>query len=949
MSTVVRNDAIHRPIRIAATALTCIVWIAALWFGWRLLYFSGNVLLMDIALGTKADELVVVNTASNISEKFFKKGDRVLELNSIPVRTELEFELLLQRRSVSNEYLVTLQREGVRYKHPIGLTAFKLIAPGIELTSLIPVFAFSGIGLLLVYLRPDLISAQLAYLTCWLTAIYNLMFFFGRTWTAPWAQWERHALHAAEFISPFHLFTAYYFFLFFPMRLNETIWLRRMRYWVFGINLVVLIAIKIPYRLLYWAPETWLPSILEWQRFPIFSSLGALSNIALFLSFIVLLWFNYRSLESLDSRHRLRYVLAATGLAVIAEIANTFDIPSYDRTSTYLPQNILKFVLAQSSVIIPISVAYTILRYRVVGFAEFLRIGLQYLLFRKSLRFLPFVPIPILILIVIQHQHLTLGDLILEPTIQINLAFLFAGYFMYQNLHRIEQRLVRMFFGETLSRERILEHLLKKVSEATDEQQLSQILNSEIEGAFHPSMLMIFLYHPHSGAFEAVSRSGEAEPGLLSRIQQWLSSKITLGEVSPIVEYFDGAEQYLGIPMYSVEQIRIGAIVLGAKRTEELYTEEDKETLIGIAQQAGLILERFRLMGEVKQHERIQKDVFAPLMRDQFGIFVECPRCGKCFDAQDVICDCCHAALQHSIPIVRVIQNRYRIDQLLGKGGMGAVYLAKDLSLQRDVALKVILGRHLGNSSVQRRFAREASVLARLDHKNIVRIFDFGDLKSDGAFLVMEILRGITLRSHIPLLQGNPGAASQILQGLFEGLAYAHSCSVIHRDLKPENCFLAKTAGNLHQQEVKLLDFGLAKVTGLPQEDQAALTSAGVAMGTWGYMPPEQFSNANVDARVDQFALGVISLEVLTGSLHRDERLAVAALPGIIERKFAELPASWRELSKPILRATSYQREERYSSVEAFAADLLPALAGAEVVPQSPNPPRDADNATISL
>ena len=103
-------------------------------------------------------------------------------------------------------------------------------------------------------------------------------------------------------------------------------------------------------------------------------------------------------------------------------------------------------------------------------------------------------------------------------------------------------------------------------------------------------------------------------------------------------------------------------------------------------------------------------------------------------------------------------------------------------------------------------------------------------------------------------------------------------------------------------------------------------------MGTWGYMPPEQMASATVDARADQFAFGVVCLETLTGSLAREERIAVAALPGIVERRLAALPESWRALRAPLLRATAFRREDRYSGMEEFTDEFFPKLARAEAV-----------------
>lgn len=122
----------------------------------------------------------------------------------------------------------------------------------------------------------------------------------------------------------------------------------------------------------------------------------------------------------------------------------------------------------------------------------------------------------------------------------------------------------------------------------------------------------------------------------------------------------------------------------------------------------------------------------------------------------------------------------------------------------RDAAIKIILGRFFEDAAMQRRFAREAAVLARLEHRNIVRLYDYGDLHHDGAFLVMEMLNGMNLRKALPQLRGNPALLAPSLHGILDGLSFAHSRGVIHRDLKPENCFVVGDFGSeVHESGFK--------------------------------------------------------------------------------------------------------------------------------------------------
>jgi predicted Ser/Thr protein kinase len=198
---------------------------------------------------------------------------------------------------------------------------------------------------------------------------------------------------------------------------------------------------------------------------------------------------------------------------------------------------------------------------------------------------------------------------------------------------------------------------------------------------------------------------------------------------------------------------------------------------------------------------------------------------------------------------------------LLGRGGMGVVYKARQKQLDRWVALKV-LPRALGaDPAFRERFLREARALARLRHPNIVAVHEFGE--AGGLFyLVMELVDGVDLRHVMRERRLAPREALAIVRELCDALQYAHDEGIVHRDIKPENVIVDRTGG------VKIADFGLAKVAGLAAG--ANLTEAGTVMGTPHYMAPEQLERPDeVDHRADLFALGVVLYEMLTGSLPR--------------------------------------------------------------------------------
>jgi predicted Ser/Thr protein kinase len=206
------------------------------------------------------------------------------------------------------------------------------------------------------------------------------------------------------------------------------------------------------------------------------------------------------------------------------------------------------------------------------------------------------------------------------------------------------------------------------------------------------------------------------------------------------------------------------------------------------------------------------------------------------------------------------------IDQMelvgfLGQGGMGFVYEARQTSLERIVALKVLDPRLAASAEFTGRFTREAKALAALSHPHIVQVFDYG--RDRGLYyLVMEYVEGTTLRQIMTAGQMTPEAALRYVPQICEALEYAHSRGIIHRDIKPEN-ILVDTRGTL-----KIADFGLAKMANAAGRSTSQATETGRVMGTAHYMAPEQVRGiASVDHRADIYSLGVVFYEMLTGEL----------------------------------------------------------------------------------
>ena len=211
----------------------------------------------------------------------------------------------------------------------------------------------------------------------------------------------------------------------------------------------------------------------------------------------------------------------------------------------------------------------------------------------------------------------------------------------------------------------------------------------------------------------------------------------------------------------------------------------------------------------------------------------------------------------------QIIAERYRVQKLLGEGGMGAVYRAEHIHMRKIVALKVLHAEMTTVDEVVKRFEREAVAAGRIEHPNVAAATDFGRLDDGSFFLVLEYAAGKDLRELVSAGALTPSRCVHIARQVAGALGAAHALTIVHRDLKPDNVMLIERDGD--PDFVKVLDFGIAKVTLGDLKDQPALTRLGAVFGTPDYMSPEQALGQPVDHRSDLYALGILMFEMLTG------------------------------------------------------------------------------------
>lgn len=278
--------------------------------------------------------------------------------------------------------------------------------------------------------------------------------------------------------------------------------------------------------------------------------------------------------------------------------------------------------------------------------------------------------------------------------------------------------------------------------------------------------------------------------------------------------------------------------------------------------------------------------------------------------------------------IGRTLDEKYRLDERLGTGGMGTVYRATHLLIDRPVAIKVLNPRYVEDEAAQVRFRREARAAGRLQHANAVTVTDFGTTSDGLVYIVMELLEGRTLRDVLareaPL---DVARAVSIMLQISSAVAAAHNAGVIHRDLKPANIFVVQRKDA--PPFIKVLDFGIAKLAAEALEDDddpQTLTQVGAMIGTPRYMSPEQCDGAHLTPAADVYSLGIILYEMLTGTtpFNGTSPLAIAikhsSQPPRSPREFvATIPNALEEV---VLHALEKKAEDRPKDAEAFRLEL---------------------------
>ncbi|HKR00439.1 MAG TPA: serine/threonine-protein kinase, partial [Pyrinomonadaceae bacterium] len=307
----------------------------------------------------------------------------------------------------------------------------------------------------------------------------------------------------------------------------------------------------------------------------------------------------------------------------------------------------------------------------------------------------------------------------------------------------------------------------------------------------------------------------------------------------------------------------------------------------------------------------------------------KCPRCGKEYENANTLCPSDGAVLEKvADPLIgQTLADKYRIEELINEGGMGAVYRATHILMDKTVAIKVLHPALAADDKIVARFSREARAASRISHPHALNVTDFGESDNGVVFLVMEYLKGQTLKE---VIRGDGPMPleriTEIIRQVCGALEAAHTEGVVHRDLKSDNIMLVDIGGG---DWAKVLDFGIAKITEKVGQDPA-LTAPNLIIGTPQYMSPEQCSQAaEIDSRSDIYSLGVILYEMLVGHVPFTGESPTAIMmkhlqeapPSVLEER-KDLPAA---VGRVVARSMAKRPEDRFQTVSALSEELAAA------------------------
>ncbi|HJS75706.1 MAG TPA: protein kinase, partial [Vicinamibacteria bacterium] len=818
--------------------------------------------------------------------------------------------------------------------------------------------SFFTVGMMMALARPESRMIQWGFAGCFLTAALML----GEALHALGGIRHDFTVMALESAFPLFYIAGYLFFDSFPEPVSGSSRWKMVFYAVAGLGIALWVPRTTLNLLRAMGPQTAMEFLdRHWKLLHFYYAAlepaEVLYAAGAALTILAVLRRNYVLLPEGSGRRRIRFVVWSNTLALapvmLGGVAKGVGYLLAASGDTAAALDLTAKLANGFTILAPIGLGYAVLKHRILGFGLVLRMGLSYMLARNVLRAMLLLPLAWIAFTVVTNPDRTLGELLFNGWSRLNLAVLAAGALGLRYGTTLSTAIDKRFFREAYDQQQILLSLIEAIQQSDSLAQIAEMAASQIDAALHVPRVTVLYRSPEGQGFSVSYSSGnEARPLRLEESSPMLrelrqspaartAKELAIVSTPDETAWLTRLGVDLVVPVQGVERNSlVGLLMVGEKRSEEPFTSKDKSLLQLLAAQIGSVYEVLTLRGEIGRQRRIQQEVLARFDRQQLNLVKECRACGACYDGSAERCEKDDQELVIEVPVERVVEGKYRLERVIGRGGMGAVFEATDLRLNRRVALKVMVGHLIGSGAALRRFAREAQASARLDHPNIVRVYDYGPLGEDSAYLVMEHVPGVTWADEIDRLGAFPvPLAAEALDQVLDGVEAAHAAGILHRDLKPSNLMLWRpTEGGPLQ--VKILDFGLAKVRELTFADPKSLTAEGVTLGTIGYMAPEQLLGEEVDERADVYSLGVIALETLTGRLRITQQFFHRTIEAELAARLV-VPArteSQRALAGALQGSLAPARDARTASVREMRGVLIPAIRRCEELPLPPPP-----------
>ena len=908
-------------------AIAAISLIGNVYLGYYLLFGLAS---DGVDIGEQSGRVVIADVEENTAgaRAGFQPGDQILSVNGQPIGTVVDW--LAQRmnfqanqpvairvqRGLKTLYL-TLALHGTLWgERNDTLRASNIIFLAYKLITLM-------IGLFVVFNRPrDFVSR----LGGWVLVVMATVF-EGFQWGLS-AATRNLPLFLAVPVMLVYVSAAFRtpllaaFFCLYPKRLFVNRWLWAA-FWVGPIAATL-------YALYLFGLTIYNPDHLTGLTPPWVLLVVGVQSLAYLAAVLVVLPLSYWKLETVTDRRRFRVLVFG------ALVAMVFYLPRVIGTSLiHLSPGFYQFfdspyvymACTVGMLIFPMSFAYAILKQRLFDVRVIIRRGVQYALARRVLLGIPVLAIGLLVgTLVAQGRQPLFSVLKMHAGSYVAIAALAA--LASTQRQKWLSALDRKFFRDKYDAQQLFREIVEEVRRAESVEEVAYQIVGRIAEALHAQGCGLLVRKPGENAYRIVAA---APPGSLSTdlpatnklipLVRMLECPVPitqagtgwLGQQLPQVdkEFLQKARIELLVPVALKEGSTEALLVLGGKLSEEPYSAEDTALLENVAGALALLLMR----GSAIQPGRS---------------FEECPSCGRCYDTGTTRCDREGTALT-LVATPRMLAGRYRLDLRLGQGGMGKVYRATDMSLNREVAVKMIRDEFFADRKAIEKFRQESQLTGSLAHPNVVTVYDFGVEAGQRIFLVMELLQGITLRQELQTKRRLDAArALELFEGICAGVGAAHARGLIHRDLKPENIFLSHKDVT---EVVKITDFGIAKTLPL-SADETRDTVTGVVVGTMKYMSPEQLRGRQPSPRWDLWALAVIAYEALCGCspfAGEDSIMLQAAIMGTNFRPVTELlqdaPLQWQKFFES---AFAHDEDERAESVAAFWNQLRDCLEGSK-------------------